>query len=138
MNTAYAAAPATPNPASIIRVYEAPSANVTGFSGILYVGASNGSSTVDMSFLFSWRKNKIKRVSVIVNLQRRERRLKTDKKKGTRNRAPTEKIQALIGKPGLILRNWESGGLSFVFKKSRNVMVKARNNLKASPSPQFL
>lgn len=51
LKTAYAAAPATPSPARIIRLYEAPSVNVTGFSGILYVGASKGSSTVDMSFL---------------------------------------------------------------------------------------
>lgn len=68
LNTAYPAAPAIPNPASIIRLYEAPSANVTGFSGILYVGASNGSSTVDMSFLFCWRKNKMKDVSIKVKL----------------------------------------------------------------------
>jgi len=35
LKTAYAAAAATPSPARIMRLYEAPSTNVTGFSGML-------------------------------------------------------------------------------------------------------
>lgn len=49
VKTAYAARAATPSPARMITLYEAPSVNVTGFSGILYVRASNGSSTLDIS-----------------------------------------------------------------------------------------
>lgn len=49
VKTAYAARAATPSPARIMTLYEAPSVNVIGFSGILYVGASNRSSTLEIS-----------------------------------------------------------------------------------------
>ena len=53
LKTAYAAAAAIPSPARMITLYDAPSVNVTGFSGILYVGESKGSSIVEISFLVS-------------------------------------------------------------------------------------
>lgn len=59
LKTPYAAMPAMPRPARITRLYDAPSVKVTGFSGILYVGASNGSSTVVISFRVCQRKLKL-------------------------------------------------------------------------------